>query len=103
MSVSMSRNQAVAIAEKLREGGATLRDISKDLAKNGHKTKNGTPLSVSSVSFMLKKKKRRSPMKRASIMRAPRGNQKLSAVRSILKIKGMDPTEKIALALLVME
>jgi hypothetical protein len=104
----MSRNQAVALAEQLAAKGTNQKQIGIKLAEAGFpSSKMGKPLKASAISTMLKKKKRRSPTaKHASRIKIPKAKNsagRIDALKTILKLRGVDDGEKIALALLVLD
>lgn len=101
----MTRNQAVAMAEQLAAKGTKLSEIAMKLAEAGYLSpQTGKAIHPASVHYMLKKKQRQSPQKKAAQSVEPTLKStggKLGAVRSILKLHGMDASERVALALLV--
>lgn len=106
----MTRNQAVALAERLTSEGLKQADIAIKLAEAGYvSSKTGKPVHQSVICQMLRVKKRRNkrkdrtPAARPEAAKPTMKRGSLDAIKSILKLKGMAAKERIALALLVLE
>ncbi len=92
----VTKNQAIEMAKKLTKDGIAQREISAKLHEAGYATASGKALGQTGVSHLLRTAKRAPAPTRAS-------RSRVDAIKSILKLKGMEASEKIALALLVID
>ncbi len=100
--------QVIAKARELSEQGLCHADIAAKMADLGYvSSRTGKMYAKTSITYILSKPLRKS---RAASKAAPIGQKKTrasfgkaSAIISILKLKGMDAEERIALALLVLD
>jgi NAD+--asparagine ADP-ribosyltransferase len=98
----MSKVERVKLARSLEKEGCTTEEIAKKLLKAGYSGRDGGgEYSYGAIRAMLKRK----PRKDAGVPRKKSTNhiQRMRGAVQILKTEDIQPAEKVALALLLLE